>query len=87
MKKFRRKPKPGKQCDLVRETWGPHPGCAEFMDKPEVHPCNGPATHVLKFTEPGYEPGDAKTMTYKWKLCEFDAQNMPTGRIYRFRRI
>ena len=33
-------------CQIEIESWGPHPGCAEFMDGPEaVFDCGDEATH------------------------------------------
>ena len=26
-------------CGIIIEAWGPHPGCAEFMDEPDQFRC------------------------------------------------
>lgn len=35
-------------CQVSVETWGPHPGCAEFMTQPDVWNC--PDAAVVRFT-------------------------------------
>lgn len=42
---------PRQRCEAIGETWGPHPGCAEFMSEPEVWTCTDPATHVVKYPD------------------------------------
>lgn len=42
----------GETCEYQAETWGPHPGCAEFMSEPEVWPpCGDPATVRFEFRD------------------------------------
>ena len=37
------------QCDFLWEIWGPHPGCKEFMDAPEmIVQCHVPAGYVIQ---------------------------------------
>lgn len=48
---------PSLRCEITHETWGPHPGCREFMTEPDVFPCGGWATVRLVWMESaGYEP-------------------------------
>lgn len=44
---------PSLRCEITHETWGPHPGCQEFMAEPDVYPCGGWATVRLVWTEDG----------------------------------
>lgn len=34
-------------CQFTHEAWGPHPGCKEFMDEPEIYQCGQPATGII----------------------------------------
>jgi hypothetical protein len=44
--------KGGEGCDFQAETWGPHPGCKEFMSAPEVWPpCGERATTRFEFRD------------------------------------
>ncbi len=81
----RRKPPARNRCTAVEEAWGPHPGCAEFMDGPEaVWQCPRPATHTVKYVEPPYLGGGAA----RERQCTWHARRSAGwgDRIYRFRR-
>jgi hypothetical protein len=81
-----RKPLPAIRCELVEETWGPHDGCAEFMDRPEVWICRIPATHVAKYFDPYLRVNE------RMRLCEWHSEHGANilgvpARVYRFRRV
>lgn len=42
-------------CEFVYEAWGPHPGCAEFMDQPDEFPCGEKATVTFAFNDHWYQ--------------------------------
>lgn len=47
------------RCMVEVEAWGPHPGCKEFMDAPDIFPCGGDAEWRVVWVErwmgQGYE--------------------------------
>lgn len=80
--KTRHKSAPRNRCTVIEEAWGPHPGCAEFMDGPDaVWQCTGPATHTVKDISPYDGP-------QRDRECARHARISATygARVYRFRR-
>ena len=39
------------KCCAEDQTWGPHPGCAEFMDGPEVWDCDDEAICTISYID------------------------------------
>jgi hypothetical protein len=81
-----------RKCMFYHETWGPHPGCAEFMDSPEVWTCSDPAEFVVKYPERRLVMPLGDVFTFeaeKSVVCAFHAKyeksrNKGT-KVYRFR--
>jgi hypothetical protein len=85
-------PLPGIACEIRDETWGPHPGCAEFMTAPEVWICRTPATHHARPADAECAAwyGGSPTRTIKVRLCAAHAARADEyglARVYRTRRI
>lgn len=61
-------PPPPAACEFVHQVWGPHEGCAEFMDEPDTFTCGGPAsTRFLLYDEMVAAYGEDPFST--WTLC------------------
>lgn len=78
------KRKPKQRCEVVESIWGPHEGCAEFMDAPDEHACSEPATHMLRI------PASLYLGPQKLRVCLWHARNQNLAddvRIYRYRKV
>ena len=86
-RRWGRRHRPAIGCAMTWEAWGPHPGCAEFMTRPDVWGCDAPATHVVKWAATDADG------PYQARMCAGHAAEVTSGdaepgaRAYRFRRL
>lgn len=62
-------------CMFEVEAWGPHPGCAEFMDEVETWTCEAPADVIHIVEEVGMpEADDPDRVVTVLTLCREHAE-------------
>lgn len=74
----------GGRCDFYYEVWGPHEGCAEFMEGPEaVVTCDKPSVYRAWITDP--VTGERERL----HACQAHVSEMRDAEVkmFRFRKV
>lgn len=69
MNRLTRRLRKSAECEHVYEGWGPHPGCAEFMDEPELIPCGRKATRTVTIASRDVSHPKGKRQVDKYRFC------------------